>query len=87
MHQFEATVDQTPGPRPWLFIRIPGPVSDALGSRARVEVRGRVNDWSFQSRLFVSADGGGHYLMVNQAMKTGTSAAAGSVVRVCLEPA
>jgi hypothetical protein len=87
MHQFEATVDQAPGPRPWLFIRIPGPVSDALGSRTRVEVRGRVNEISFQSMLFVSAGDDGHYLMLNQAMKTGTNAGPGSVVRVRLEPA
>lgn len=86
MHQFEATVDQAPGSRPWLFIRIPGPVSDALGPRTRVEVRGRVNDTSFQSMLFVSADDG-HYLMLNRAMKKGTDARPGSVVRVRLEPA
>ncbi len=38
--------DQAAGPRPWLFIRIPGPVSDALGSRTRVEVRSRTTSRS-----------------------------------------
>lgn len=34
-HQFEAMVDQAGGSRPWLFIRIPSRVSDALGPRGR----------------------------------------------------
>ncbi len=85
MHQFEATVDQAGGSRPWLFIRIPSPVSDALGSRTRMQVKGQVNGWSFESMLFVNPDDG-HFQMLNQSLKKGTKAVAGSAVRVKFEP-
>lgn len=86
MHQFEATVEQAPGSAAWLFIRIPEPVSDALGSRGRMKVSGQVNGFRFESMLFVNADSS-HYLMFNRPLKIGTKAVAGSVVRVQIAPA
>lgn len=86
MNEFEATVEQSPGPAAWLFIRIPGTVSDSLGSRGRVKVSGQVNGFRFESMLFVNADSS-HYLMFNRPLKMGTKAVAGSVVRVQLAPA
>lgn len=86
MNEFEATVEQTPGPAAWLFIRIPEHVSSALGSRGRVKVGGKVNSCSFESMLFVNADST-HYLMFNRPLQMGTKAVAGSVVRVLLAPA
>lgn len=81
MHQFEATVEQAPVRSAWLFVRIPPPVSDALGSRDRVKVNGQVNGVRFETMLFVNADST-HYLMFNRSLQMGTKAVVGSVVQV-----
>ncbi len=60
---------------------IPLAVSDALGTRGRVTVAGRVNGFAFQSMLMVGADGSQH-LMFGKALQHGARAGAGSLVRV-----
>lgn len=81
MHQFEATVEAGDDRGFWLRVTIPAAVSDALGTPGKVQVEGKVNGYPFKSTL-LPVEGGGHHLMFNRALQSGTKTGAGSVVRV-----
>jgi hypothetical protein len=81
LHEFEATVEAADNGGAWLRVLIPPAVSDALGTRGRVTVAGRVNGFAFRSMLMVGDDGAQH-LMFGRALQNGARAGAGSLVRM-----
>src|SRR5580704_6613005 len=69
----------------WTQMQIPFNVEKEWGSRARVSVRGSINDFVFRTSIFPDGKGG-HTMMVNKAMKENGGALPGKSVRVELEP-
>lgn len=55
------------------FIFIPSDVQKEFCTRARVPVRGTINDFPFQSSIFPKG-GGRYYMVVNRAMREGAKA-------------
>ncbi len=65
-------------------ITIPFDVKEAFGTRARVPVRGTINDAPFRSSIFPQA-GQNHYMVVNRAMRESANVNAGEEIRVVME--
>ncbi|HRJ49747.1 MAG TPA: YdeI/OmpD-associated family protein, partial [Phycisphaerales bacterium] len=69
----------------WSFLRLPQTASNRLPSRGMVSIRGDFNGVTFQATL--SPDGqGGHWLEVNQDLRTKAGAKIGQVVAVEMAP-
>jgi hypothetical protein len=85
MYKFEAKVERAGEGGAWMVLMIPRDVSEGLGSRGRVSVRGTVNGFPIKTSIFPNGDGT-HHLMFNKAMQKGAGAAEGSTVMVELEP-
>ncbi|HEV2214641.1 MAG TPA: YdeI/OmpD-associated family protein [Terracidiphilus sp.] len=68
----------------WVVARISRDLKAAWPGWSTRRVRGTVNGFAFRTALFPS--GGGHVLVVNRRMQAGAGAAAGSRVRILLEP-
>lgn len=69
----------------WYFAHFPARVSEALGTRAAVKVRGTINGVAFRSSLFANGDGT-HHLAVNRAMRDAAKVGDGDTARFVLEP-
>ena len=82
--KFETEVlGEGPG-KAWSYIKVPPELSDKLGTRGRVPVRGTLNGFAFRSSLM--PDGSGSFVMMfNKAMQAGADAQQGDVVKVVLE--
>jgi len=70
----------------WVVARIPFDVAKAWPERRRLRVRGEIEGYAFRTSLFPDPRGKGHILLVNKKMQAGAKAAAGSQVRIQLEP-
>ena len=70
----------------WVIARIPFDVAKAWPERRRLRVRGEIEGFAFRTSLFASADGKGHFLLVNKKMQAGAKASVGERVRISLEP-
>ncbi|HEV2445900.1 MAG TPA: DUF1905 domain-containing protein, partial [Candidatus Sulfopaludibacter sp.] len=68
----------------WVVARISRDLKAAWPGWSTRRVRGTVNGFAFRTALFPAA--GGHVLVVNRRMQAGAGAAAGSRVRILLEP-
>lgn len=65
------------------FMRPPFDVVEVFGTKARVPVRGTINDFPFRSSL--SNMGTGHCMPVNKTLREGGKCKAGDVVKIVLE--
>jgi hypothetical protein len=68
----------------WTGRIVPFSVEEVFGTKARVSIKGTINDFPIQSSLFPNGDGT-HMLMVNKAMQQGAKVKTGDKVRVALE--
>jgi len=83
-HSFKASLESAGNSLHWTIIRMPEKVSQALGTRGQVRVKGALNGFAFQSTLF--PDGKGHHmLVVNKTMQKGAGVAAGNSARLEIE--
>jgi len=64
-------------------LRPPFDVSTVFGTKARVPVRGTINDQPFRSSLCNMGDG--HFMVVNKELRTAAKCKAGDTVNVVLE--
>lgn len=67
------------------FCLVPATITEALGTRAQVRVRGTLNGHEFASNL-AAVGGGQHALLVHKATRAALGAAPGSVVQVSFRP-
>lgn len=70
----------------WIVARIPFDIAKAWPVRQGTRVRGEIAGFEFRSSLMAYAGGEGHFLLVNRKMQAAAKAAAGSKVRITLEP-
>ena len=64
-------------------MRPPFDVPTIFGTKARVPVRGTINNYPFRSSLCNMGDG--HFMVVNKQMRTGAKCKAGDIVDVVLQ--
>lgn len=69
----------------WPLIEIPFNVEERFGSRARIAVKGTINDFPFRTSIFPQGNGT-HVMMVNRQMRDGAGAKVGDKVNVLMEP-
>jgi hypothetical protein len=70
----------------WVIARIPFDIAKAWPVRNGRRVRGEIDGFAFRTSLFPDARRGGHFLLVNKAMQSGSNSRVGSRVKIWLEP-
>ena len=70
----------------WVIARVPFDIAKAWPERNGRRVRGEIAGFAFRTSLFPDARRGGHFLLVNKTMQSGSNSRVGSRVRVWLEP-
>lgn len=70
----------------WVIARVPFDIAKAWPVRNGRRVRGEIGGFPFRTSLFPEARRGGHFLLVNKTMQSGSNSRVGSRVRVWLEP-
>jgi len=70
----------------WVIARVPFDIAKAWPERNGRRVRGEIEGFAFRTSLFPDARRGGHILLVNKKMQSGSHSRAGSRVRIWLEP-
>ncbi len=70
----------------WVIARVPFNIAKAWPVRNGRRVRGEIAGFAFRTSLFPDARRGGHFLLVNKKMQSGSNSRIGSRVRVWLEP-
>jgi hypothetical protein len=83
--RFAARLESVGPSGAWTYLTLPFDVETTFGTRARLAVKGTINDYPFQSSVFPDGKGR-HTLMVNKAMQRGAKAAPPEKVQVVLEP-
>jgi hypothetical protein len=83
-HCFEARLVRPDAPGSWTFVKVPAAVSKALGARGRVPVKGTVNERPLTGSLMPDGEGG-HFLVVNKAIRDAAGVDVGDRVEVVLE--
>jgi hypothetical protein len=83
-HQFESVVQHSGEPGTWSTMPLPPDVSSSLGGRARVPVKGTINDVPFRSSAMPAGDGG-FFVVVNQGLQKQAGVKPGDRVHVVLE--
>lgn len=81
MHEFQATLTRPEGTGTWTYLD----VSPSFGVKGQIKVNGTINGEPFRSTLIPGGDGG-HFLVVNKALREKIGKAAGDTVSVELEP-
>ncbi|HEX8437943.1 YdeI/OmpD-associated family protein [Archangium sp.] len=82
-HRFEGRLVRPDAPGSWTFVMVPAAVSKALGSRGRIPVQGTVNERPLQGSLMPDGEGG-HFLVVNKALRDAAGVDVGDSVEVVL---
>lgn len=85
--QFEATLQRpaSPADASWLFVVLPGPVSETLPRRGRTTVEGQINGHPYQATL--EPDGKqSHWLLIDEGLQNGADVAAGDTVTITVSP-
>lgn len=82
---FQASLERMRSRLNWVIVRIPFDVSRTWGTRGQVKVKGEINGFAFRTSLFPTGDGG-HLLLVNKRMQTGSHVREGMTARFRLEP-
>ncbi len=70
----------------WVIARVPFDIAKAWPVRNGRRVRGEIDGFAFRTSLFPDARRGGHYLLVNKKMQSGSNSRVGSRVNIWLEP-
>ena len=70
----------------WVIARVPFDIAKAWPVRNGRRVRGEIAGFPFRTSLFPDARHGGHFLLVNKKMQSGSNSKVGLRVRVWLEP-
>ena len=70
----------------WVIARVPFDIAKAWPVRNGRRVRGEIAGFAFRTSLFPDARRGGHFLLVNKKMQSGSNSRLGSRVRIWLEP-
>ena len=70
----------------WVIARVPFDIAKAWPLRNGRRVRGEVAGFAFRTSLFPDARRGGHFLLVNKKMQSGSNSRLGSRVKIWLEP-
>ncbi|MGB8032122.1 MAG: YdeI/OmpD-associated family protein [Terracidiphilus sp.] len=70
----------------WVIARVPFDIAKAWPLRNGRRVRGEIAGFPFRTSLFPDARRGGHILLVNKKMLSGSSSRVGSRVRIWIEP-
>jgi uncharacterized protein YdeI (YjbR/CyaY-like superfamily) len=70
----------------WVIARVPFDIAKAWPVRNGRRVRGEIGGFAFRTSLFPDARRGGHFLLINKKMQSGSNSRVGSRVRVWLEP-
>jgi hypothetical protein len=84
MKRFTATLEGEGPGGAWTVLRVPFDVLKEFGGKARVSVRGTINDFAYRSSIFPNGKGP-HFMMVNKAMRAGAKVNQGQTVRVTME--
>jgi len=70
----------------WVIARVPFDIAKAWPIRNGRRVRGEIAGFPFRTSLFPDARRGGHFLLVNKKMQSGSNSHVGSRVKIWLEP-
>jgi uncharacterized protein YdeI (YjbR/CyaY-like superfamily) len=80
---FTATLERLPGGLGWVIARVPFDVAKTWGTR-RPKVKGEINGYAFRTTLF-PARSGGHFVLINKRMQSGSGAVPGTLAKFRLE--
>lgn len=83
--KFRSKVEAVDAKGSWAMVRFPMSVSQKLGARGRISVRGKVNGFEIRTSAMPTGDGT-HHIMFNKAMRSGAKADLGDTVMVEIEP-
>jgi uncharacterized protein YdeI (YjbR/CyaY-like superfamily) len=70
----------------WVIARVPFDIAEAWPVRNGRRVRGEIGGFAFRTSLFPDSRRGGHFLLVNKKMQSGSHSQVGSHVKIWLEP-
>lgn len=83
--KFQSILTRPEGTGTWTYLDIPLSASVAFENRGQIRVRGTMESVPFRSTLMPGGDGG-HFLVVNKALRDKIGKKAGDAVEVELEP-
>jgi hypothetical protein len=83
MQKFKARLEARGPGGAWIFINVPFSVEKVFKTKARVSVKGTINDFPYRTSIL--PQDGTHYLPVNKQMQAGAQAKAGDTVRVTMD--
>lgn len=70
----------------WVIAHVPFDIAKAWPDRNGRRVRGEIDGFAFRTSLFPDSRRGGHFLLVNKKMQSGSRSRRGSQVKIWLEP-
>jgi len=82
-HKFQAVLNRPEGIGTWTYLDIPFDSAEAFGSHGQIRVKGTIDDAPFRSTL-MPAGNGGHFLVVNKAVREQIGKSTGDMVKVTL---
>ena len=83
-HEFDAVLQRLEGKIAWTVFYMPFSVLELYGTPGRFKVKGTVDGHLFNGTLLPSRNG--HYLVYNQAMRSGSKKKVSDAVHVVVEP-
>jgi hypothetical protein len=83
--KFKAKLAHSGVPGTWSTVTIPFNVEKTFGSKARVAVKGTVNEAPYRGSAMPSGDGS-HFLVVNKTLQKQAGAVPGDMLSITMEP-
>jgi hypothetical protein len=82
---FKAKLEHSGVPGTWSTVTLPFNVEKTFGSKARVAVKGTVNDAPYRGSAMPRGDGS-HFLVVNKTLQKAAGAVPGDTLSITMEP-
>ena len=79
-----ATLERPDSVGAWTYLTVPFDAAAVFGARGQIKIKGALNGARFRGVLMPRGDGG-HFLVVNKALRDKARAEAGSTVQVSLD--
>jgi hypothetical protein len=83
---FRAVLEKLHGYLGWTVVRVPFVPSEVWRDMVRLRVRGTVNGFGFRTSLFVFAEAGGYFFLMNRTMQGGGDVRLGQQAEFTLQP-
>lgn len=84
--RFKAVLEKLHGYLGWTVARVPFVPGEVWPEMVRLRVKGTVNGFPFRTSLFVFAEAGGYFFLVNRGMQMGGDVRVGQMAEFTLEP-